>query len=251
MRQSIRTITVFVGGLSLVAGCSHASRSTRVSSAPPDTGPAVSSTSQPSPTTAAAATPIPGHPPVTTTGVVAKFDPASGVLLFQDGRAVTLTNQSQVLEPRAMQPLDPSAIRPTDRVVVHNALPIGVRTGSKASKRQKVGTVASVNRQQQSVQLTDGSVVRVTPSTNMHMGADGGAALVLTDLRPGDEIVIVMTEVSSGATTSGTQRAAPPPPPAATSQPSALPSQATITGSPSDPTDTASELMVFREAQAP
>ena len=192
----------------------------------------------------AAMTPIPGHPPVTTTGVVAKFDPATGILAFQDGRAVKLTDQSQVLQPKVLQPVDLAAIRPGDRIVVQNALPIGVRSASKAGKRQRMGTVASVNQQKQTVQMRDGSVVRVTPSTNMHQGTDG-PVLVLTDLRPGDELVIVIMDhaatappaATTGAPTTGTQQ-------------SALPSQARITGAPSDPTD-ANELMVFREAQAP
>lgn len=168
-----------------------------------------------------------------------------------------LTDQSQLLPAEGMQPVDPAAIRPGDRVVVQDALPIGVRTASKAGKRQRMGTVASVNRQRQTVQMTDGSVIHVTPSTNMHMGTDA-AALMLTDLHPGDEVVIIMTEtaaaapgaVTSGATTSGMQTSTVPPPPGTATQPSALPSQATITGAPSDPTD-ASDLMVFREAQAP
>jgi len=243
MRQSIRMLAILIIALAVAAGCSRASRSTRVSSAPPDSGPAVSA-SQPAMPAPAAATPIPGHPPVTTTGVVAKVDPASGVLIFQDGRAVKLTPQSQVLQPKVMQPVDPAAIRPGARVVVQNALPIGMRTASATGKRQRMATVAAVDQQKQTVQMTDGSTARVTPSTNMHKGTDG-AALVLADLRPGDEVVIVMMEkvaagspaATSGAPTTGTQ-------------PSALPSQTVVTGAPSDPSD-ASELMVFRETEAP
>lgn len=243
MRQSIRVLAIFIIALAVAAGCSRASRSTRVSSAPPDSGPAVSA-SQPATPAPAAATPIPGHPPVTTTGVVAKVDPASGVLIFQDGRAVKLTPESQVLQPKVMQPVDPAAIRPGARVVVQNALPIGVRTASATGKRQRMATVAAVDQQKQTVQMTDGSTVRVTPSTMMHKGTEG-AALVLADLRPGDEVVIVMREklavgppaATGGAPTTGTQ-------------PSALPSQTVVTGAPSDPSD-ASELMVFRETEAP
>ena len=243
MRHSIRALTILIVALPLAAGCSRASRTTRVSSAPADSGPAVSTTSKSATPAAAAMTPIPDHPPVTTTGVVAKFDPTTGVLLFQDGRAVKVTSESQVLQPKVMQPVDPAVIRPGDRIVVRNALPIGVRTASKAGKRQHMGTVASVNQQSQTVQMTDGSVVRVTPSTNVHRGAEG-AAFVLTGLRPGDEIVIVMVDSAAGALPPGTAGA-----PTAGAQPSALP-QTTITGAPSDPTD-ASELMVFRETEAP
>jgi hypothetical protein len=175
---------------------------------------------------------------VTETGVVATFDPATRFLAFQDGRAVKLTRQSQLLQPRVLRPLDPVAIRPGDHVVVQNALPIGMRTGSSAGKRQHVSTVAAVNQQRQTVQLTDGSVIRVTPSTNMHEGMEGGV-LVLTDLRPGDEVIIVMPTVSTPTTRS----------PTTGSQPSAAP-QTVITGSPSEPSDV-NEIMVFRETKAP
>jgi len=175
---------------------------------------------------------------VTETGVVATFDPATRFLAFQDGRAVKLTWQSQVLQPKVMQPVDPAAIRPGDRVVVQNALPIGVRTGSSAGKRQHMGTVASVNQQKQTVQLTDGGVIRVTPSTSMHTGMEG-TVLALTDLRPGDEVVVLMPTTGTPTTRYATTG----------SQPSAAP-QAVITGSPSEPSD-ANEMMVFREMEEP
>jgi hypothetical protein len=244
MRQSIRALVVVIIALAVVVGCSRASRSTRASSAPPDSGPAVSASSQPAAPMSAAMTAIPGHPPVTTTGVVAQFDPTTGVLIFQDGRAVKVTPQSQVLQPKVMQRKDPAAIRPGDRVVVHNALPIGVFSASSAGKQQRMATVASVDQQKRTVQMTDDTSVRLTPSTNMHKGTDG-AAMGLADLRPGDELVIVVTETgapgppasTSGSATTGTQ-------------PSALPGQPRTMGAPSDPSD-ASELMVFRETEAP
>src|SRR5262249_26033321 len=46
------------------------------------------------------------------------------------------------------------------------------------------------------MQLSDGSIVRVTPATRMHMGATG-PTIVLRDVQPGDEIVFVL--VNSGA----------------------------------------------------
>ena len=89
--------TIRIVALVLAAGCSHASQSTYTSSAPAPS---------------AAITPIPGHPPVTETGVVATVDPTTGVLTFQDGRTVQLTPQSRVLTATLLQPLDPAAIRP-------------------------------------------------------------------------------------------------------------------------------------------
>ena len=94
-----------------------------------------------------------------------------------------------------------------------------------------MATVASVEESDQVVQLTDGTAVRVTPSTHMHLGI-AGASIGLADLRPGDELVIVTTD--EGATT-GTDAA-----PSASPGPSASRSPGT-----------ASELMAFRPTWTP
>lgn len=83
-----------------------------------------------------------------------------------------------------------------------------------------------------------------------------GKTIVLTDLQPGDELVIVLADEGSMPTTrsdatSPAGTSAPPgtsPPPAASTPgaPSALPRTAA-----SAPPADASELMVFREVQAP
>ena len=237
MQQQTRAVAGFLAAVVLVAGCSRAAREPRVSEA-----------QTPPPATAAstAVAPLPGHPPVTTSGVVAKFDSTNGVMVFQDGRTVKLTDQSQIVAAKTQQPIDPRAIRPGDRVVVQNALPAGLSSVAKG-KRQRATTVASVDQQNQLVRMTDGSTVRVTPSTRMTMGP-GGQTIVLTDLRPGDELIIVMEEVApaSATTTTGTQTSMST---GTTGSPSELPRNV-ITGAPSDPSD-ASELIVFREAQAP
>src|SRR5438105_7633454 len=237
MQQQTRAVAGFLAAVVLVAGCSRAAREPRVSEA-----------QTPPPATAASTTvsPLPGHPPVTTSGVVAKFDSTNGVMVFQDGRTVKLTDQSQIVAAKTQQPIDPRAIRPGDRVVVQNALPAGLSSVAKG-KRQRATTVASVDQQNQLVRMTDGSTVRVTPSTRMTMGP-GGQTIVLTDLRPGDELIIVMEEVApaSATTTTGTQTSMST---GTTGSPSELPRNV-ITGAPSDPSD-ASELILFREAQAP
>ena len=237
MQQQTRAVAGFLAAVVLVAGCSRAAREPRVREA-----------QTPPPATAAstAVAPLPGHPPVTTSGVVAKFDSTNGVMVFQDGRTVKLTDQSQIVAAKTQQPIDPRAIRPGDRVVVQNALPAGLSSVAKG-KRQRATTVASVDQQNQLVRMTDGSTVRVTPSTRMTMGP-GGQTIVLTDLRPGDELIIVMEEVApaSATTTTGTQTSMST---GTTGSPSELPRNV-ITGAPSDPSD-ASELILFREAQAP
>jgi hypothetical protein len=114
-----------------------------------------------------------------------------------------------------------------------------------------MGTIASIDQPNQIVTLTDGTAVRVTPSTQMHMGM-AGKTMVLTDLQPGDELVIVLADdvtpasgsapAARGAASMGsgtTERNTTVPP-------SALPRQVPA----SVPSD-ASELMVFRDIQAP
>jgi len=166
-------------------------------------------TSTPAP--ALAATPIPGHRPITTTGVVASYDPATGVLTFKDGRMVKLTEQSKVL-----QPAETRAVRPGEPVIVRNALPVGVQSASSATgsaaegaktlrgKRQRMGTIASIDEPNQVVRLTDGTAVRVTPSTQMHMGTAGKTMV----LRRGEHGKWHDREEHHGAA----QRASPPGP---------------------------------------
>ena len=241
MQQQPRAVAGFLAAVVLVAGCSRAAREPRVSEA-----------QTPPPATAASTTasPLPGHPPVTTSGVVAKFDSTNGVMVFQDGRTVKLTDQSQIVAAKTQQPIDPRAVRPGDRVVVQNALPVGLSSVAKG-RRQRAATVAAVDQQNQLVRMTDGSTVRVSPSTRMTMGS-GGQTIVLTDLRPGDELIIVMEEVApasattGSSSTTGTQTSMST---GTTGSPSELPRNV-ITGAPSDPSD-ANELIVFREAQAP
>jgi hypothetical protein len=191
--------------------------------------------------------PIPGHPPVTVSGIVASLDPATGVLMFKDGRTVRLTDHSKIL-----QPADPRSVRPGELVVVRDALPIGVRTastGPRAGKRQRMATVASVDQPNQLVQLTDGSSLRVTPSTNVHMGT-GGEVVLLSDLRSGDELVIIVAEDTPAMSgTTGTGSTGTTTGRDATGSPSALPRPGVASPGSTVPTEPA-ELMVFRR-QAP
>jgi hypothetical protein len=225
----------------LAVGCARGTSSQRANQAPRPP----SSTA--APTQSEVVTPIPAHPPVTTSGVVASVDPAAGIVAFRDGRRMKLTDTSKVL-----QPVDPRAVRPGEAVVVRDALPMAMQTASApaaAARRQKMATVASVDHANGLVHTMDGDVVRVTPDTKMHTGTTG-PAMVLTDLRPGDELIIVMidepapvTSAPSGAgtsTTSGTRATTG----GVATAPSALPRAAA--GVPR----TASELMVFRR-QAP
>ena len=174
------------------------------------------------------AAPIPGHPPVTMSGALKSADPKLGTITFQDGRTAMLTKASEILVPTSVD-----TVRPGIPIVVRNALPFSLDAASTAARgtSQRMATVASVEESDQVVQLTDGTAVRVTPSTHMHLGI-AGASIGLADLRPGDELVIVTTD--EGATT-GTD-----PAPSASPGPSASRSPGT-----------ASELMAFRPTWTP
>jgi hypothetical protein len=141
---------------------------------------------------------IPTHPAVTMNGVVDSFDPTTGVLTFRDGRMIQLTSESTITLPAEA----PRRLEPGQTVVVEHARPVGVRTaaGSPAPASdqvtgyQRMGTVAAIDAN--AVRLTDGEVMRMSPNAKVHLGVDG-PALVLADVRPGDEVVIVVSDPST------------------------------------------------------
>lgn len=175
---------------------------------------------------AVALVPMAGHPPVTVSGVVATFDPATDVFRLDDGRMVKLTSQSKVVVPVA------GAIRAGDSVALHDVLPIGVQSGVKTlavGQPQRMGTIASVDEDRGLVRLTDGTAVRVNRSTNVHLGA-AGSNVALTQVSPGDELVVVL---GSGAND-------PAAPPSALAREDASP-----------PAVEAGEVMIFRVPRRP
>ena len=179
------------------------------------------------PLPAAVPVPMAGHPPVTVSGVVATFDPATDIFRLDDGRMVKLISQSKVVVPVA------GAIRAGDIVVLHDVLPIGVQSGVKTlavGQPQRMGTIASVDEDRGLVRLTDGTAVRVNRSTNVHLGA-AGSNVALTQVSPGDELVAVL------GGSSGDDAATPP---------SALAREDAA----SPPVD-AGEVMIFRVPRRP
>jgi len=177
--------------------------------------------------------PLGGHPPVTASGVVATFDPETSILRFDDGRLVKLTGESKLVPPVA------SAIRAGDIVVLQNVVPIGVQSGVKTlavGRPQRMGTIASVDEDRGLVGLTDGTVVGVTRTTNVHLGA-AGSSVALTQVSPGDEVVVVLEDVTSVAATATADAAA---------YPNALPRQDL-----SSPAVEAGEVMIFRVPRRP
>lgn len=178
--------------------------------------------------------PMAGHPPVTVNGVVATFDPATDVFRLDDGRMVKLTSQSKVVVPVA------NAIRAGDVVALHDVLPIGVQSGVKTlavGQPQRMGTIASVDADRGLIQLNDGTVVRVTRTTSVHLGA-AGSSVALTQLSPGDELIVVLGNGSAVAEISPANDSA--------TSPSALAREDA-----SLPAVEAGEVMIFRVPRRP
>jgi hypothetical protein len=166
--------------------------------------------------------PIPGHPPITMSGRLKSVDTRIGAITFEDGRTAVLSRDSEVLVPSSVE-----RVQPGIPIVIRNALPVGVpsRSGAagadaagaaSAGKGQRMGTVESVDESDQVVQLTDGTAVRVPPSTQVRRGI-AGPAIVLADLQPGDELVIVTAD---DASTAGRTESAPSASPGASTSPS-------------------------------
>jgi hyperosmotically inducible protein len=135
-----------------------------------------SAPSAPSPPTAS----VPGQPAVDVTGVVAQVDPATRTITLQDGRVLRLTDQTLVWQPTTFDALKPGA-----SVLVRGAAPVVVQPG--APNEWRMGTVRHVDRLASQLVLTDGTVVRVPPSVNIHRGAD---RLTIEQIVPGSEVVI-------------------------------------------------------------
>jgi hypothetical protein len=149
--------------------------------------------------------PIPGHPPVTMSGLLKSAEPKLDLITFEDGRTAMLSDESEVLVPAELV-----QVRPGIPIVVRNALPISVwsKSTAPAGKSQRMATVASVDESDQVVRLTDGSAVRVPSSTPMHLGIDG-PSIGLADVRPGDELVIVTDDASTPADRNAAPSASP------------------------------------------
>jgi hypothetical protein len=182
---------ILLMGFSLVSACSRTVREEQITRAPAPTAPVATTRSTAvTPVPPGVVAVVPDHPLIRTSGVVENFDPATGLLTFRDGRVVRLTDQSTVTLPAE----SPRRLEPGQSVVVQNVLPVGVRTsavGVESRRYQHMGTVANVDRT--GVQLTDGNTLRMAPATKVHMGT-GGSSVVLEDLRPGDEIVFVVSD---------------------------------------------------------
>ena len=145
--------------------------------------------------------PAPAPPGVDVTGVVASVDPVSGTITLRDGRVLKIGTGAMVWQPTGIE-----ALRPGAQVLIRGAAPLAVDGGtSPAPGDWRMGTVRTVNAAASQLVLSDGTVVRVAPSTYVHRGAD---RLRLDQVAPGSEIVF---RPSAGAPAAATGSASPSP----------------------------------------
>jgi Cu/Ag efflux protein CusF len=126
----------------------------------------------------------PAGPSVDATGVVASVDSRTGMITLQDGRIVRVTPGTTV-----WQPVTIGSVMPGASVFVRNAEPLDFRpaTMPAASQPWRMGTVTSVDSATSRVILSDGTIVQLRPGTQATFD---GRTLAITELRPGDEIIV-------------------------------------------------------------
>jgi hypothetical protein len=137
------------------------------------------------------------HPPIDLSGKVVAADAATGVITFQDGRMVRVDG-GQVWQKTSV-----ASIRPGSEIMVSNAVPVGFRSSmmQQWGERDMMGRVVSVDPSASTVLLSDGTVVTVSPSTRMQMAT--GQTLTISELKPGDQIVVRVTPGAAPAAVTG------------------------------------------------
>jgi hypothetical protein len=115
--------------------------------------------------------------------VVASVDPATGTITLQDGRVLRLTSRSAVWQTGTLH-----GLRPGSQVFVRGATPVAVHPNATAGIPEwRMGTVRSIDRAAGVVVLTDGTVVRVAPSTLVRRGNE---RVTIDQIAPGSEVVV-------------------------------------------------------------
>jgi len=145
--------------------------------------------------------PAPVAAPVNVTGTIARVDPMTQTITFQDGRIVKATGQTLVWQ----QTPAVSSLQPGMQVFVSNATPVGyvpsAPVPAASANQWMMGTVSRVDAQTQQIVLSDGTVIHVGPSAGVRAGND---RVGLARLRPGDEIVIQTQPPAAYVAPSGT-----------------------------------------------
>jgi hyperosmotically inducible periplasmic protein len=137
------------------------------------------------PTTNVPPSPV-GTSVIDATGTIASVDASTGTITLADGRVLRAGDRTSVYQPTSV-----NALRPGDQVLVRGAIPMTVR-----APETRMGTVARVDTARRQLVLTDGSVVRVPTSANVHRGTQ---RLALTQIEPGAEIVVQLAPIPAAS----------------------------------------------------
>ena len=147
-------------------------------------------------TATAAPTLAPSTTGVDATGVVASVDARTGMVTLQDGRVIRVTPGTTV-----WQPVTIGSVMPGTSVFVRNAEPLDFRPGTAApqgSRPYQMGTIGTINSPSSQILLSDGTVVQMRPGVPVTLN---GQSMAMTDLRPGDEIIVGLP--ATGTVTTG------------------------------------------------
>ena len=176
-------------------------------------GPPASVTNAPASSTSPAVSspPAPGiastAPRVDATGVVASVDSATGTITLQDGRVIRMVPGTTV-----WQPVTVGSVVPGASVFVRNAQPVDFRpsaatpgssttapTAPQGARPFQMGTVSSVDPSSARVVLSDGTIIHMRPGSQLNFN---GQSVTISDLRPGDEVVVGVPAASTATVTS-------------------------------------------------
>jgi len=135
------------------------------------------------------------------TGIVASVDARTGTVTLQDGRVVRVTPGSTV-----WQPVTIGSVMPGAAVFVRNAEPLDFRPTAAPTaapllgRPYQMGTVATTDPTRPQVVLSDGTVVQLRPGAPVTLN---GQPIAVTELRPGDEIIVGLPAGSTAVTGQG------------------------------------------------
>ena len=129
---------------------------------------------------------------VDVTGSVATKDPATGTLTLADGRVVRVTDATTIWQSGTLQALTPGA-----PVLIRNGAQVGLegdasrsgaaQSGASRLGEWRMGTVRRVVPATGELILSDGSVLKLSPTTVVKRGTE---RLTLDALQPGWEVVV-------------------------------------------------------------
>jgi len=155
--------------------------------------------------------PAPGFHGQTSSGTVASVDSRNRTVTFQDGRTLRLGPGARVWEASNLDDIHPGE----DAMIQGGQLAGYAHSGQTSSPRTRTGTVVRIDEARSMVLLDDGSWVHITPGTRLRLnGAD-----VVTQLRPGDELIVVLAPPGAAAAPPGVASPTAPGAPAASALP--------------------------------